>query len=61
ITSFSGIGSGSINPTATSFSRSAGDLLSQACYRFVGPLGHKPSKRISAVTNPFNPLRLDVQ
>ena len=28
-----------------------------ACYLYVGPLGHKPSKRISAVTNPINPCK----
>jgi hypothetical protein len=27
------------------------------CYPYPGPLGHKPSKRISAVTNPINPCK----
>jgi hypothetical protein len=31
-----------------------------ACYRYVGPLGHKPSKRISAVTiHPWSSTRAD--
>ncbi|MEK0424439.1 MAG: hypothetical protein RJB11_530 [Planctomycetota bacterium] len=32
-----------------------------ACYLYPGPLGHKPSKLIWAVTNPINPRNAELQ
>jgi hypothetical protein len=36
-------------------------LLGVACYRYSDPMGHKPSKRISAVTNPIKPRMTERQ